>query len=304
MEVILELSGHPKANVKKVLITDTVVVGRSQNCGLQIASPAVSRRHCEIRVGENTVSVVDLGSSNGTFINALRLPAGEATPLPPGARLNVGGVRFIVQYVAAEAPSAEPSALPLAAVPDAGGDDLMLVEADEAVELASESNFAIDDELPSAAEGKDEGSFISFADEPVEPSALPAAASADELHEPNFADESLLADEPEEPVGASELVTAEDLSRTADDSALEIDASFDDEPDLEAMFADTPSSSAAASKDAPVAEEADDDVPILEEDEDAAFSFLTDDEDANDKTSPSEKEDSRLGDFLSQLGRD
>ncbi|HEX6983954.1 MAG TPA: FHA domain-containing protein, partial [Planctomycetaceae bacterium] len=98
MQVSLELSGHPKANVQKVILSDTTLVGRSRSCGLQIASAAVSRKHCEIRLNGESVSVIDLGSSNGTFVDAERLPAGEERALRPGCRLNIGGVRFLVRY--------------------------------------------------------------------------------------------------------------------------------------------------------------------------------------------------------------
>jgi pSer/pThr/pTyr-binding forkhead associated (FHA) protein len=290
MDVILELSGHPKANVKKVLISDTVVVGRSQKCGLQIASAAVSRRHCEIRVGADSVSVIDLGSSNGTFIDAVRIAPGEETPLPPGARLNVGGVRFMVQYDVAKAPDAETAPPPLAAIPE--GDDLLLVEADEAAPLANQSNLVEEEELLSVSNPDDEEAGISL-EEPL--SAADFAAEADE---PAVVEQTLSEDEPD----LAEVGTSADATPAAgSDEDFIVDA-FDDEPDLEAMFSDEPA--AAASSDELKVAPADEDVPILEEDEDAAFSFLTDDDDSAQQKSSSKTEDSRLGDFLSQLGRD
>jgi len=117
MQVFLALSGHPKANVRQVILGRTTVIGRSRNCGLQIASASISRKHCELRISDDAVSVVDLGSSNGTFVGSERLPAGEEHPLPPGSLLNVGGVRFLVNYAPAAAqaatdvaPAAAPSA--------------------------------------------------------------------------------------------------------------------------------------------------------------------------------------------------
>jgi pSer/pThr/pTyr-binding forkhead associated (FHA) protein len=291
MEVILELSGHPKANVKQVLISDTVVVGRSQKCGLQIASAAVSRRHCEIRVGEDSVSVIDLGSSNGTFIDALRLAPGEETPLPSGARLNVGGVRFIVQYDVAGAPDAEAAPPPLAAIPE--GDDLLLVEDEEAVPLTNQSNLVEEDELPSVSNPDDGEAGISFEEEPP----LSASDFAAEADEPAVVEQTLSEDEPDL---AEVEASAEAMPAAGSDEDFTVDA-FDDEPDLEAMFSDEP---AAASSDELKVAPADDEVPILEEDEDAAFSFLTDDDDSAQSKSSSKTEDSRLGDFLSQLGRD
>jgi pSer/pThr/pTyr-binding forkhead associated (FHA) protein len=47
-----------------------VVVGRSDDCGIQIcAGGAVSRQHCEFEIEPPSVRVRDLGSLNGTFVN-------------------------------------------------------------------------------------------------------------------------------------------------------------------------------------------------------------------------------------------
>lgn len=269
MEVILELSGHPKANVKKVVIADTVVVGRSQKCGLQIASSAVSRRHCEIRVSDDAVSVIDLGSSNGTFIDSLRLPPGEETALPSGARLNVGGVRFIVQYAGAKSADA--------ALPAAAGSASAAVQSGRAD--AADEGLLLEDQEEAVS-----------AAEPADESEAPQEPIAAELIAESLSDDSSL--DVEEPALAPEP-PAETLQPVPD--------MIDDEPDLEAIFAASPS--AAVSSESPVSEVADDDVPIIEEDE--AFAFLTDDEEpATRPRSSKDAQDSRLGDFLSQLGRD
>jgi predicted component of type VI protein secretion system len=267
MEVILELSGHPKANVKKVVITDTVVVGRSQKCGLQIASAAVSRRHCEIRIGHDNVSVIDLGSSNGTFIDSQRLPPGEETALPSGARLNVGGVRFVVQHAGATSTNADlPAVGAGVAVPsdpaDAADGVLLFDDDQEAVAVAEPADLSVPEEAPQ---------------DPV--AAEPFAESLDDEASRDI-EEPALAVEP------------------AAETLQPIPEMIDDEPDLEAMFAASPSAPVSD----PVSDTADEDVPIIEEDE--AFAFLTDEEPATTQRSSKEAQDSRLGDFLSQLGRD
>lgn len=278
MEVILELSGHPKANVKKVVITDTVVVGRSQKCGLQIASSAVSRRHCEIRVGSDHVSVIDLGSSNGTFIDAQRLPPGEETALPSGARLNIGGVRFVVQYADAASGNATPPAVAApattAAAASAG------VAAQPKTADAADEILLFDDDKGAGATG--ESADLSV------PQEAPQDPVAAEPVVESFSDEESLDSEEPALVAAP---SAETLQPIPD--------MIDDEPDLEAMFAASPPAPVSD----PVSEVVDDDVPIIEEDE--AFAFLTDDEEPAGRQSSSEDaQDSRLGDFLSQLGRD
>src|SRR5690606_11770903 len=48
---------------------DRSLIGRDTRCHLRIPSSAVSRRHAELRVEEGQVTLEDLGSSNGTYVN-------------------------------------------------------------------------------------------------------------------------------------------------------------------------------------------------------------------------------------------
>ena len=48
-----------------------IVVGRAVTSDLPIYDPTVSRRHAEVVLRNGHVSVRDLGSSNGTFINGM-----------------------------------------------------------------------------------------------------------------------------------------------------------------------------------------------------------------------------------------
>ena len=51
------------------LTDDEVILGRHPDCGIQLPSNMVSRRHARVfKDGENFV-IEDLGSGNGTFVN-------------------------------------------------------------------------------------------------------------------------------------------------------------------------------------------------------------------------------------------
>jgi len=78
------------------------IIGRRPDCDLRIPTGDVSRRHCEIGPGEKrgVVTVRDLGSSNGTFINDKRVAESK---LEPGDQLRVGPVTFVVQIDGAPA---------------------------------------------------------------------------------------------------------------------------------------------------------------------------------------------------------
>lgn len=73
------------------LVKDRVVIGRKVNCDLRIPLTAVSRQHCELTVDDGRVSVKDLGSSNGTYHNAIRV---QEANLTAGDELAVGPVVF------------------------------------------------------------------------------------------------------------------------------------------------------------------------------------------------------------------
>ncbi|MGP8205904.1 MAG: FhaA domain-containing protein [Acidimicrobiales bacterium] len=78
-----------------VLDQEKVTLGRSPECELAVADAGVSRRHAEVRRGaDNTWVVSDLGSTNGTKVNGLRISA--AHQLEDGDEITVGStsVRF------------------------------------------------------------------------------------------------------------------------------------------------------------------------------------------------------------------
>lgn len=97
MKVRLELV-HQKAKKKKVLLKSDTVIGRSTECGLRIASNEVSRQHCKICLGQDGVTVRDLGSSNGTFVNGYELEPDTDYEIAPDSELSLGGIKFFVRF--------------------------------------------------------------------------------------------------------------------------------------------------------------------------------------------------------------
>lgn len=73
------------------LVKGTTVVGRVPPSDLVLEDDSVSRRHAEIYKMGNTISVRDLGSANGTFVNGERI---SETTLMPGDALRFGVVEF------------------------------------------------------------------------------------------------------------------------------------------------------------------------------------------------------------------
>ena len=76
--------------VQRRPIKDALVIGRSLDCDLWLDDPMMSRRHCQLEEaleGDGWV-VIDLGSRNGTFVNAKRVE--ERAPLNHGDVITVG----------------------------------------------------------------------------------------------------------------------------------------------------------------------------------------------------------------------
>ena len=68
-------------------------VGRAAACDLPIQDPTVSRRHAELELAGAGVRVRDAGSTNGTYLDGVRVTDALATP---GSRVTFGKVDFEV----------------------------------------------------------------------------------------------------------------------------------------------------------------------------------------------------------------
>ncbi|WP_344725149.1 FhaA domain-containing protein, partial [Agrococcus terreus] len=58
------------------------IIGRSADADITVGDPGMSRRHLEIRVAGDRVSAVDLGSTNGFYVNGQK--AGNSVDLHHG----------------------------------------------------------------------------------------------------------------------------------------------------------------------------------------------------------------------------
>jgi hypothetical protein len=94
--VVLE----PESAARRVpLPAGSLTIGRAPPSTLLLAGPEVSRSHCRIDVEGDEVSVTDLNSTNGTFLDNQRLT--ESAPLPHAALLRVGNYVMTCEYQSA-----------------------------------------------------------------------------------------------------------------------------------------------------------------------------------------------------------
>ena len=67
------------------------VAGTYPECELVLKVSDVSKRHCQVVIAEDTVTVEDLGSVNGTFVNGGQLEPGVGQILADGDQLDLAG---------------------------------------------------------------------------------------------------------------------------------------------------------------------------------------------------------------------
>lgn len=69
-------------------------LGRAPDADLVLDAALVSRLHCRLEADREAVAVIDLASTNGTYINDTRIERGV---IADGDRLRVGRVEFTVK---------------------------------------------------------------------------------------------------------------------------------------------------------------------------------------------------------------
>ncbi len=88
---------------------DRVLIGRSNQCDLQVADNAISSKHCELKFDGEHWWLADLQSSNGTRVNGKQI---QKRVLRAGDEIVLGGTqRFRVTFTGAEHPAARSGSL-------------------------------------------------------------------------------------------------------------------------------------------------------------------------------------------------
>lgn len=113
-----------------------LLVGRHQECDIQISSRKISRKHCCIAQVENYLVVRDLYSTNGIRINGVRVMEGE---LKSGDELTIANFRYQV----ALHPESAPSQNAPAPAPSKDGDPLESCEEPIALSDSGGKNYMV-----------------------------------------------------------------------------------------------------------------------------------------------------------------
>lgn len=87
---LVSLMGYPSIRLSGGL----TLVGRHPSCDLRLGSSRVSRAHCCVALQGSVVVVRDLASTNGTFVNGLRV---DAASLSEGDELGIAHLIYRVR---------------------------------------------------------------------------------------------------------------------------------------------------------------------------------------------------------------
>jgi predicted component of type VI protein secretion system len=92
MQVSLKVIGGKNDGRMITISVPTFIIGRSEEAHLRPSSDLISRQHCAIKIEGGRVTVEDLGSRNGTYINEQQLSSPHVVKI--GDVLRVGRLQF------------------------------------------------------------------------------------------------------------------------------------------------------------------------------------------------------------------
>ncbi len=87
------VSGPAKGRFFDLDDSQTLVIGRGEQSDTRINDPSVSRVHCEVSVCDNRITIVDKGSSSGTFVSGVSV---QESQIDLGCLVRVGDTEFSV----------------------------------------------------------------------------------------------------------------------------------------------------------------------------------------------------------------
>ena len=91
----------------------TMIIGRDADNQIALDYPDISRQHAQIVVGEAGFEVMDLGSTNGTYLDNLKLVPRRPAAWGPGQVLRIGDVQLQLQTGQTPSPASPTDPLPV-----------------------------------------------------------------------------------------------------------------------------------------------------------------------------------------------
>ena len=101
---ILQSAGPEPAWTFRIVPGAIKTIGRAPRADFIVDAALVSRLHCRLTAAGDAIEVVDLSSTNGTFVNGKRI---ERAAIASGDTLTVGRVEFSVENRAQDPDAAD-----------------------------------------------------------------------------------------------------------------------------------------------------------------------------------------------------
>lgn len=90
----LALMAGPRYGEELPVPAPSVVLGRAASCDVVIDDDSVSAQHARLEFDAGAWRITDLGSTNGTAVEGVRLAPQLPTPLTYGSTVRLGGVQL------------------------------------------------------------------------------------------------------------------------------------------------------------------------------------------------------------------
>ncbi|WP_224363335.1 type VI secretion system-associated FHA domain protein [Hyalangium versicolor] len=91
---IKDVESKPPMEKQYVFTTSPVRIGRNQLNDISISRPFVSLFHALVRFDKGSISIVDLGSTNGVIVGGKRIEKNVPARVVPGMEVSIGSVHF------------------------------------------------------------------------------------------------------------------------------------------------------------------------------------------------------------------
>lgn len=83
----LQIDAGPGAGARISLSSVTVTVGRREDCDIVLSDSSISRRHARLELHRGRYTIIDEGSTNGTWVNGVKI---TSKVLEPGDVVTMG----------------------------------------------------------------------------------------------------------------------------------------------------------------------------------------------------------------------
>lgn len=83
-------------NKKKIELVAKITIGRETDNDVVVDNKLASRHHALIQKIKDAYFIRDEGSTNGTFINGMRIPQEKYVRLHPGDKITIGNMNLVI----------------------------------------------------------------------------------------------------------------------------------------------------------------------------------------------------------------